>query len=369
MTSRKVTDDRFRLAVNASPAAMIMIDSAGVIEFANAETERMFGYSVEDLIGQSIDMLVPTRFRGAHAGLRRGFFANPSERPMGAGRDLNGTRKDGAEFPVEIALTPIDAQDGPIVLATVVDITARTQAETELARRAAELELANERLTQFAYVASHDLQEPLRKIAVYAGLLNEAIAKSDADDIARATGVIATSAVRARRLVDNLLTFSRVTGSETRLQRLDLRTEVELALSDLSAAIEESEARVQVDVPPVVVPADRLQLGRLIQNIVSNAIKYHKPGAAPAIEIRAARVGPGRARLSIADDGIGFEEKFAKAIFEPFKRLNDPKQYPGTGIGLAICKAIADRYGWALGVKSRPGEGTTFFVTLPTDPK
>jgi signal transduction histidine kinase len=106
-----------------------------------------------------------------------------------------------------IALTPIDAEDGPIALATVVDITARTHAETELARRAAELELANERLAQFAYVASH---EPLRKIAVYAGLLNEAIAKSDADDIARATGVIATSAVRARRLVDNLLTFSRV---------------------------------------------------------------------------------------------------------------------------------------------------------------
>ena len=365
MPIRSRGDDRFRLAVDASPAAMIMVDGEGLIEFANAETERMFGYGMDELIGQSIDMLVPARLRVAHAGHRRGFFGNPRTRPMGAGRDLNGTRKDGREFPVEIALTPIDAESGPIVLATVVDITERRKAEVELAQRASDLELANARLTQFTYVASHDLQEPLRKIAVYAGLLKEAIERSDPGDIARATSVITTSAVRARRMVENLLAFSRVTGSETRVQPLDLRAEVELALSDLSAAIEEAGARVSVHIPPIVVPADRAQLGRLIQNIISNAIKYHKPGGAPAIDIRAARVGRAQARLSIADDGIGFDEKFAREIFEPFKRLHDAAQYPGTGIGLAICKAIADRYGWTLGVNSRPGQGSTFCVTLP----
>ena len=365
MPNRAKSDDRFRLAVDASPAAMIMVDPHGVIEFANAETERMFGYNVEELIGQSIDMLVPVRARAAHADLRRGFFAHPSERPMGAGRDLNGTRKEGIEFPVEIALTPINAASGLIVLATIVDITARRRAELELAQRASDLEIANERLTQFAYVASHDLQEPLRKIAVYAGLLEEAIAKSDARDVARATSVITTSAVRARRMVENLLTFSRVTGSETRTQPLDLRREVEAALSDLSAAVEETGARVTVDIPPIVAPADRAQLGRLIQNIISNAIKYHKPGVAPSIEIRASPISQTQARLTIADDGIGFDEKFAKEIFEPFKRLHDATQYPGSGIGLAICKAIADRHGWGLGVNSRPGAGTTFTVTLP----
>ncbi len=365
MPTQSQGDDRFRLAVDASPAAMIMVDAEGLIEFANAETERMFGYGVDELIGRSIDMLVPARLRGTHVGHRRGFFANPSARPMGAGRDLNGTRKDGREFPVEIALTPIDAESGPIVLATVVDITERRKAEVELTQRASDLELANERLTQFAYVASHDLQEPLRKIAVYAGLLKEAIERSEAGDIERAISVITTSAVRARRMVENLLTFSRVTGSETRIQPLDLRAEVELALSDLSATIEETGAHVSVHIPPTVVPADRVQLGRLIQNIISNAIKYHKPGGAPAIEIRARPVGRAQTTLSIADDGIGFDEKFAKEIFEPFKRLHDAAQYPGTGIGLAICKAIADRYGWTLGVNSRPGEGSTFYVTLP----
>ena len=359
-------DNRFRLAVDASPAAMIMVDANGLIEFANAATERMFGYAIFELIGQSIDILVPARWRLAHAGLRRGFFANPSARPMGAGRDLYGTRKDGREFPVEIALTPIEAEFGPIALATIVDITARRRAEGELARRAADLEIANERLTQFAYVASHDLQEPLRKIAVYADLLEEACAKSDASGVARATSVIKSSAVRARRLVVNLLTFSQATRSETRVEPLDLRAEVELALGDLAASIEESGARIEIDIPPIGVPADRAQLERLIQNIVSNAIKYHKPGTAPAIDIRARPVGRAEAQLSIADDGVGFDEKFARQIFEPFKRLHDMAEYPGTGIGLAICKAIADRYGWTIGVRARPGEGATLTVTLPT---
>src|SRR5271165_2533715 len=187
--------DRFRLAVDASPAAMIMIDADGAIEFANAETERMFGYRVAELIGQSIDVLVPARARMAHADLRGGFFASPSKRPMGVGRDLNGTRRDGIEFPVEIALTPINTASGLIVLATIVDITERRRAVLELAQRASDLELANERLTQFAYVASHDLQEPLRKIAVYAGLLEEAILKANPRVNARATSVITASAV------------------------------------------------------------------------------------------------------------------------------------------------------------------------------
>ena len=214
-------------------------------------------------------------------------------------------------------------------------------------------------------MASHDLQEPLRKIAIFADLLEESITRSDPGDIARAASVIKSSAARARRMVANLLSFSRVTGSEAQLEPLDLRTEVDLALGDLSASIEETGARIDVDIPPIVVPADRAQLGRLVQNIVSNAIKYRKPGEAPTIAIRATRVGAAQASLSINDAGIEFDEKFAKQIFEPFKRLHDAAEYSGAGIGLAVCKAIADRYGWIIAVRSRPGEGATFTVTLP----
>lgn len=368
MPRQNFSDDRFRLAVDASPAAMIMVDPDGVIAFANAETERMFGYPIDDLVGRSIDTLVPVRSRAAHAELRNGFFAQPGDRPMGVGRDLHGTRKDGAEFPVEIALTPIEAAEGVVALATVVDITARQKAERDLEERASALELANERLTQFAYVASHDLQEPLRKIAVYAGLIQEAVKAADAAGVAHATAVIAASAQRARKLVDNLLTLSRVGGEETRAERLDLKTEVEFALSDLSAAVEETGAAITLDIEPVAVSADHAELSRLLVNIVSNAIKYRKPEAPPSIAIRATRVGAKQVRLSIADDGVGFDPKFATEIFEPFKRLNIRKDTPGSGIGLAICKTISDHHGWALGARSRPGEGATFEVTLPIAP-
>jgi PAS domain S-box-containing protein len=361
---RGVGDDSIRLAVDASPAAMIMANPEGVIQFANAETERMFGYALSELIGQPIDRLVPARLRGHHAALRRGFFANPSKRPMGAGRDLNGTHKDGTEFPVEIGLTPIETDAGPIVLATVVDITARRKAENDLAERARELERANARLEQFAYVASHDLQEPLRKIAVFAGLLEEAVAKSNEADIARSTHVIAASVTRARRLVDNLLTFSRAINDESVLQPLNLRQEIEAALSDLSELIREAGAEIRLDAPDVVINADRLQFARLVHNIVSNSIKYRAPGRAPVIEISVSRGDRSTIQIAIADNGIGFEEKFAKEIFEPFKRLHGAKNYPGAGIGLAICKTIAERYGWTISARAQPGQGATFLVTL-----
>jgi len=358
--------ERFRLAVDASPAGMLMVDTNGLIQFANPKAEHMFGYAPEELIGKSIEMLVPARVRTAHASLRPCFFRSPVERPMGAGRDLNGVRKDGSEFPVEIALTPVPTESGPIVLVTHIDITERRRAEREIAQRAVDLEIANKQLAQFVHVASHDLQEPLRKMAVYADLLEQAIAKSELDDVARAARVIANSAVRARTLVTNALAFSRATSGEMHRQPLDLRAEVEAVLSDLSASIEESGAQVSVDIPPITVLADRTQFGRLIQNIVSNAVKYHKPGASPAVDIRAKPVGEAKAELSIADDGIGFDENLAREIFQPFKRLENTAQYAGTGIGLAICKSIADQHGWTIGVRSRPGEGATFTVTLST---
>ena len=367
MPTRLRSEELFRLAVEGSPAAKIMVDTDGVIVFANATAERMFGYRVEDLVGQPVETLVPVRSRGQHEDLRRGFFQNPSKRAMGAGRNLHGARKDGAEFPVEIGLTPIDDGKSGIVLATIVDITERRKAELDLARHANDLEHANERLTQFAYLASHDLQEPLRKIGVYAGLLEEAVRTSDADAVARATSVISASIARARRMVDNLLSLSRVGATDIQVQPLDLRAEVELTLAELSAAIDEAGATVVLEVEPIVVSADRAQLARLIQNIVSNAVKYRKPDVAASIAIRAARVGPGRVRLTISDNGVGFDQELAQEIFQPFKRLVSAGDTPGTGIGLAICKAIADRHGWTLSARSRRREGSTFEVTLPAE--
>jgi len=288
---------------------------------------------------------------------------------MGIGRDLKATRRDGSEFPVEIGLTPIKTLKGLLVLATVLDISARREADLTLAQRAFELERANERLAQFAFIASHDLQEPLRKIAAFSDLLQRAIESSDKSEMAHANQVISKSALRARSLVDDLLTYSKTINDAQQLQELDLRDELESALGDLSQLVSETSAEIRIEVPHLWFTADRGQFARLITNVVSNAIKYRKPNEIAKVRIKSTLTDNGGVVLEITDDGIGFDEKYARTIFEPFKRLHSQTQYPGTGIGLAICKSIADRHGWRLAIKSAPGKGTTFFVTIQSSPR
>lgn len=277
------------------------------------------------------------------------------------------------EIWLEMQAQPVRQSDGSLVWhGYTQDVTerkrveaARLEAERALEQRVFELERANDRLARFAYVASHDLQEPLRKIVSFSQLLDAAVASGDQKDIAYATGVVRTSALRARELVDDLLTYSRMVDAPLKLQLRDLREEVQSALADLSEAIKEAEAEISVDVESTPFRADPPKFARLMHNLVSNAIKFHRPGERPKITIVARNEGD-RVRLSIADQGVGFEAKYAKAIFEPFKRLHSKAQYPGSGIGLAICKTIADRHGWELTAESQASEGATFQIVMPT---
>jgi PAS domain S-box-containing protein len=356
---RDPVDARFRIAVEASPHGMLMIDPEGRIVLVNREIERMFGYGREELLGQSVEMLVPLSQRGHHPDLREGFTADPHSRPMGAGRDLHARRKDGVEFPVEIGLNPIRSEQGVSVLASVVDIGPRKRAEEELRR-------SNEELEQFAYVASHDLQEPLRTVASFVQLLARRYRDRLDSDGMEFIDFAVGGVTRMQRLIEDLLRFSRVGTRGAPLAAVDSAAVVATVIDTLRAAIDESAASIETGHLPCVL-ADRRQVEQLLTNLVGNAIKFH--GAEPP-RVRIDAVEDGRWwRFTVRDNGIGIEPQYFERIFVIFQRLHGRDDYPGTGVGLAICKKIVERHGGRIWVESAPGAGATFVFTLPALPE
>ncbi|WP_159729691.1 ATP-binding protein [Methylosinus sp. Ce-a6] len=335
-----------------------------------AENVRaVFGLAPEEIAADAAPML--RRIDAADAERMRASFARSAAQMTLLREEFRYDHPSKGQIWLETQAQPVRQADGSTVWhGYAQDVTegkreeaARLEAERALEQRIVELERANERLARFAYVASHDLQEPLRKIVAFSQMLDAAVAASDHKDISYASEVMRGSALRARELVEDLLVYSRIVEAPLKVQRRELRVEIQSALTDLSELIEESNADVSLDAPRVEFEADPPQFARLMHNLVSNAIKFRRRGEAPRIAI-AGHVEDGMLRLSVSDDGVGFEAKYAKAIFEPFKRLHSKAEYPGTGIGLAICKTIADRHGWTLTARSQPLQGATFEVTM-----
>jgi PAS domain S-box-containing protein len=341
--------------VESSPNGVVMVDRHGVIVLVNRETERLFGYTRDELVGQSVERLVPVRFRHSHPDMRQGFLAAPQARAMGAGRDLFGVHKDGSEIPVEIGLNPIEAEEGFFVVASVIDIAPRNQVEAELRR-------SNEELERFAYVVSHDLQEPLRTVSSYVQLLSRRYGSQLDADAVDFIDFAVGGVRRMQQLIADLLTFSRVGTRGAPLVPTGMQGVFENTLASLRAALDESNATVTADPLPTVV-ADAGQLAQLLTNLLGNALKF-RGDQPPFVHVGAQRAGR-MWTITVQDNGIGIDPEYFERIFVIFQRLHGREEYPGTGVGLAICKRIVERHGGRIWVESTPAHGARFSFTLP----
>jgi PAS domain S-box-containing protein len=353
---------RYRGLLEAAPDAMVVINQAGSIVLMNLQAEKQFGYPREEAIGQDITSIIPAGFaeRLVADGMRSP--QESMEQQIGSGIELIARRRDGSEFPIEIMLSPLAGEHGILVTAAIRDITARKQADAYLLRKVEELNRSNEELGQFAYIASHDLQEPLRMVTSYTELLARRYKgklDSDADEFMT---FAVDGAHRMQNLIKDLLTYSRVASNERRLRETSSQDALAHALRNLQAAIVDANAQITSDPMPTVF-ADELQLVQIFQNLVGNAIKYQRHGS-PRVHVSAAQNATGAWVISVQDNGLGIEPAYFDKIFGMFQRLHARDEFSGTGIGLAVCKKIIEQHGGSIWVISEPGQGSLFQFTL-----
>lgn len=350
----------FRALYDQSPDAIIAVDRQGRMVQVNRRVIDFFQYDPGELLLQPVEILVPERMRVKHVGFRQNYMSHPNSRPMGAGLELYARRKDGSEFPVDIMLSPVQLPDSEIVISVIRDISERKLIEQERKERTEQLARSNQELEQFAYIASHDLQEPLRAVASSVQFLQRKFKGKMDDDANEFIEFAVDGAKRMQGLINDLLAYSRV-GKKRSFETVDVNVVLERVLANLKNQIEESQARLHYsDLPKVF--ADTSQLVQIFQNLISNAMKFR--GANPPVIEIAATEEPDRWVFIVKDNGIGIPERYREKIFVIFQRLHKREDYPGTGIGLAICKKIALSHGGDIWLESQVGEGTTFFFSL-----
>lgn len=358
---REFAEEKFSELLEAAPDGIVIVDRAGNIQLVNRQVEKLLGYSRSELLGKPIEVLIPSKLAQGHPQNRETFFDNPTLRPMGSDLNLFALRKDQSELPVEISLSPFQAPDGAQVIASIRDVTKSRENIKLVSAYARLLERSNQELQEFAYIASHDLQEPLRAVSSYLQLLEKRY-KGQLDEKADQYIQFAVGgAMRMQQLIHDLLQLSRVGTHGKEMMTTNLNVSLTDALRNLETAIQESNAKVTAAKLPTLA-VDRIQIATLFQNLIGNAIKFTK-NSTPIIQISAQAKGD-RWQIAVKDNGIGIDPKYHTRIFTVFQRLHTREEYSGTGIGLAVCKKIVERHGGELWVESEEGQGSTFYFTL-----
>jgi PAS domain S-box-containing protein len=360
ITERKLAEERFRVAVEAAPTAMLMIDPHGAIVLVNRLAEELLGYTRAELLGETVERLVPTRFRSSHQAYRQAFFADARQRAMGAGRDLYALRKDGTEIAVEIGLNPIQTADGLCVIAAVSDITQRKRTEDALKE-------ADRRKDEFLATLSHELRNPINAVLGWARMLRSGALPPERTS--HGLEILERNALAEARLIESLLDLSRISAGKLELdvRRVDVGPIVQAAVEAVrpDASAKGVDVELTIGSSPSFIVGDPGRLQQVVANLLSNALKFTPSGG--HVQVRVERAASD-VSIQVADDGEGISPEFLPAAFDRFRQAEtgNDRRHAGLGLGLAIVRELVHAHGGRVGAASAgSGKGSTFTVTLP----
>ncbi len=350
--------------IRHAPDAIIVINSESFITLWNPKAEEIFGWTSDEVMGRHLsETIVPELYRSAHeAGMKR-YLATREAHVLNKSIEITALNKTGEEFMISLTISHFEQSGEDIFVAFLRNIEEQKRNEKELHKKRMELTQSNEELEQYAWLTSHDLREPLRKILTYSDMILSHEAEVPAT-IREKLEKISASATRMGKLIKAMLTYSGI-SDETQLYQVTSLTEVvHEVMADLELTIQESETEIMMEELPEI-EAIPHQMRQLFQNIISNAIKYSQPHLSPRIVIGTKNIDANHIAIVVSDNGIGFDSRDEEKIFMLFHRLNTMEKKQGTDIGLALCKKIVLNHGGRISVASEPGVGTTFTITLP----
>ncbi len=371
-TLRDIVAGQASLVENA-PDATVIVDGDGLIRLVNAQTERLFGYYREELIGRPVETLIPTRYHGSHVVDRTEYAIDPHVRPMGAGLELYGLRKDGTEFPLEISLSPVITDEGKFIASAIRDVTERKAFEQRLQDLNAELEEASLAKDRFLASMSHELRTPLNAIIGFTGTLLMKLPGPLNDEQERQLGIVQWSARHLLSLINDILDLAKIRSGKREV--LFETVPVAQVVSDVAASHASLAAEKGLEFTTLVaedcefVATDRRSLRQILLNLTNNAIKYTKEGSV-RIDVRASTWdGRPAVALSVSDTGVGIKPEDQERLFGAFEQFDFSHlgQFDGSGLGLHLSRNLTDLLGGDLSVVSRYGEGSTFTLMLPRE--